>query len=97
MNLASKFTLIEEMKEDIRKYFFCLKKEVEKNGSIPDKKRREATCYAKEILEKANKEFFAVTLQIDAIIKRDRVAKQLVRNISSIQNYRQKIDELCNV
>ena len=97
MNLASKFTLIEEMKEDIRKYFFCLKKGVEKNGSIPDKKRREATCYVKEILEKANKEYFAVTLQIDAITKRDRVAKQLVRNISSIQNYRQKIDELCNV
>jgi len=38
MNLASKFTLIEEMKEDIRKYFFCLKKWFGKNGSIPDKK-----------------------------------------------------------
>ncbi len=51
MNLASKFTLIEEMKEDIKKYFFCLKKGVEKNGSIPDKKRREATCYAKDYWE----------------------------------------------
>ena len=97
MELASKFTIIEEIKGSIQRYFFVLKKELKDNGSISSIKKQKAMNYANKMLEEAEQEFFSIKLQIDAVIKTDRLARQLVRNISSIKTYRQKIDEICNL
>ena len=46
--------------------------------------------------ENAAKHYFNVKHQVEEISKTDRVAKQIVRNMSSIESYRDKIYKICD-
>jgi len=95
MELGIKLSIIEDIKEDIQKRYNNLKRELKNNGDIADGNKQRAVYYANDMLNNANKQFLEIKHQVKVVSKTDRVAKQIVRNMKSIEKYKNKIHELC--
>ena len=95
MDLGIKLSIIEDIKEDIQKRYNNLKKELKNNGGIVDGNKQRAVCYADDMLDNANKQFLEIKHQVEVVSKTGRVTKQIVRNMGSIEKYKDKIHELC--
>lgn len=95
MELGIKLSLIEDIKEDVQKRYNSLKRELKNNGGIADGNKQRAVCYANDMLDNANKQFLEIKRQVEVVSKTDRVAKQIVRNMESIEKYKDKVYELC--
>jgi hypothetical protein len=87
MELMTKLSYIEEVKDLVQKRYNSLKTELKKNGSITDVKKQKSVIYAKEMMEHANKHYYEVKHQVDQSSKTNRVAKQISRTIISIKNH----------
>ena len=96
MQLGTSLSYIEDIKESVQKRYNALKAMLKKYNEIPSGEKNRAVRYAKEMSEDATKHYFKVKHQVEEISKTDRVAKQIVRNMSSIKNYRDKIYKICD-
>ena len=63
---------------------------------LPSGQKNRSVNYAKEMSANTIKHYFKVKHQVEEISKTDRVAKQIVRNMSSIVSYKNKIYKICN-
>ena len=95
MELGIKLSIIEDIKEDVQKRYNYLKRELKNNGGIADGNKQRAVSYVNDMLDNANKQFLEIKRQVEVVSKTDRVAKQIVRNMESIEKYKDKIYELC--
>ena len=96
MNLGTSLSYIEDIKESMQKGYNALKTMLKKYNEMPSGEKNRAVNYAKEISEDATKHYLKIKHQVEEISKTDRVAKQIVRNMSSIASYRNKIYKTCN-
>ena len=96
MELGTKLSFIEEIRDGIQKRYNDLKREVKNNGNITDGNKQRAISYAKGMFENANKNFLEVKPKVEAASKTDRVSKQIARHMTSIAKYKDKIYELCD-
>jgi len=96
MQLGTSLSYIEDIKESVQKRYNALKAMLKKYNEIPSGEKNRAVKYAKEMSEDATKHYFKVKHQVEEISKTDRVAKQIVRNMSSIESYKDKIYKICN-
>lgn len=96
MELGIKLSIIEDIKEDIQKCYNNLKRELKNNGNIAYGNKQRAICYANDMLNDANNQLLEIKQQIKVVSKTDRVSKQIVRNMRSIEKYKNKIHELCH-
>ena len=96
MQLGTSLSYIEDIKEDMQKRFNALKAMIKKYNEIPSGENNRAINYAKEMSEDASKHYFKIKRQVEESSKTDRVAKQIVRNMSSIESYKDKIYKICN-
>ena len=96
MNLGTSLSYIEDIKESMQKGYNALKTMLKKYNEMPSGEKNRAVNYAKEISEDATKHYLKIKHQVEEISKTDRVAKQIVRNMSSIASYRNKIYKICN-
>ena len=95
MQLMTKLSYIEEVKDSVQKRYNSLKTELKKDGSLTDIKKQKSTAFAKEMLEHANKHYYEVKHEVEQSSKTNRVAKQISRTMISIESYRRKIYDLC--
>ena len=95
MELMTKLSYIEEVKESVQKRYNSLKTELKKDGSLTDIKKQKSANFAKEMLEQANKHYYEVKHEVEQSSKTNRVAKQISRTMVSIKSYRRKIYDLC--
>lgn len=96
MRLGISLSYIEDIKEGVQKRFNALKATLKKYNEISTGEKSRAINYAKEMSESATKHYFGIKRQVEEISKTDRVAKQIVRNMSSIGSYKDKIYKICN-
>ena len=96
MQLGTSLSYIEDIKESVQKRYNALKAMLKKYNEIQSGEKNRAVNYAKEMSENAAKHYFNVKHQVEEISKTDRVAKQIVRNMSSIESYRDKIYKICD-
>ena len=91
MQLGTSLSYIEDIREDVQKRYNALKAILKKYDEISSGEKNRAVNYAKEMSENAIQHYCKVKHQVEEISKTDRVSKQIVRKMSSIENYRDKI------
>lgn len=96
MELGTKLSFIEDIRDSLKKRYYELKKEYKASGNIADGNKQRAITFARGMYESANEHFLEVKLKVEAAIKTDRVSKQISRHMNSIRNYRDKTYKLCD-
>ena len=91
----TKLSYIEEVKDSVQKRYNSLKTELKKDGNLTDIKKQKSVIFTKEMMEHANKHYYEVKHEVDQSSKTNRVAKQISRNMASIEKYKDKIYALC--
>lgn len=95
MELMTKLSYIEEVKDSVQKRFRSLRAEFKRDGSITEIKKQKSVIYAKEMLEHANKHYYEVKQVVEQSSKTNKMARQISRTMISIKTYRRKIYDLC--
>jgi hypothetical protein len=95
MDLLTKASYIEEIKEALQKRYNSLKSRIKKDGNPSDDTKNKVVKYAREMTEHANQHYYGAKHLIEHAAKTDRVAKQIASNIKSIRSYQEKINNLC--
>ena len=86
----AQLTHVEEVKQDLRKKYNILKKEIRKNSGIDKSKKEKAVMNAKAMYDYANKHYLKVKLQAEEWKKINLIAKQLVSSMNSVRSYIKK-------
>ena len=99
MNLEfnARLTYIEEVKEDLRKKYNTLKRELKENSGFDKDKKDRIVTNAKVMYEYANKHYLEIKLQAVEWRKVNLLAKQLVSSMNSVRNYTTKIYNICGI
>ena len=96
MELWTKASYIEEIKESFQKRYNSLKSELKKEGNILNGKKQRSIAFAEEMARHANLRYYEIKHLMEQASKTDRVAKQIKRNMKSIKSYKEKIYNLFN-
>ena len=96
MQLGTSLSYIEDVKEGVQKRYNALKAILKKYNEVPNGEKNRAVNYTKEMFDDATKHYAKIRRQVEEISKTDRVSKQIVRNMSSIESYKDKIYKICN-
>ena len=95
MELWSKASYIEEIKDAFKKRYVNLKSRMKQEGNLSLGLKQGAVKYIKEMTDHADQHYYGVKSLIQKAPKNDRVANQIERSMRSIRGYREKIYKLC--
>ena len=95
MELWSKASYIEEIKDAFKKRYVNLKSRMKQEGNLSLGLKQGAVKYIKEMTAHADQHYYGVKSLIQKAPKNDRVANQIERSMKSIKGYREKIYKLC--
>lgn len=95
MELWSKASYIQEIRDAFQKRYISLKSRMKQEGNLSSGLKRSAVRYVKEMTPQVDQYYNTIKTQLEKAPKTDRIANQIERNIKSISGYREKIYKLC--
>ena len=96
MELWTKASYIEEIKEALKRRYISLKYKIKKDGNLRVSRKQSVIRFVKEMTDHANQHYYGVKNLIERATKDDRVDKQIELTMTSIKSYKEKIYNLCN-
>ncbi len=95
MELWSKASYIEEIRDAFQKRYISLKSRIKQDGNLSLGLKQSAAKYTKEMTDHSDQHYYGVKSLIQKATKNYRVANQIERSMKSIKGYREKIYKLC--
>ena len=90
MELMTKLSYIEEVKDSVQKRYNSLKTELKKDGSLTDIKKQKSANFAKEMLEQANKHYYEVKHEVE---QSSKTKEDIYSDIESVIDDSEKLTE----
>lgn len=95
IELGIKLSYIEEIRERLIIKRLSLKNELKNYGKIRNNSRKIAIDYTNEMREDARKYYIDIKEYVEENKKSNKLAKQILRHMKSIDGYARKIYEIC--
>ena len=95
MHLGIQLSEIEDIKDAIQRRYISLRITHKRDGVITKTKSKMAIAYVDEMLDKAEKHYEDIKNIVENCTNKDPLAKKVIRVMSSIKEYQQKIIKLC--
>ena len=95
MELYTKLSYIDDIKDGMKRRYVSLTNEKKSNGTIAEGNSTRGKTYAEEMHKVATGHYLEVKHMLDTASKSDRVANQLKRAMNSITYHKEKIFKIC--